>query len=46
MFSVLMYNLWILIDIMICLMLYGEKYGKHVITSKLFAIIFYKTGEG
>jgi len=46
MFSVLMYNLWILIDIMICLMLYGEKYGKHVITSKLFATIFYKTGEG
>ncbi len=46
MFSVLMYNLWILIDIMICLMLYGEKYSEHVITSKLFATIFYKTGEG
>ena len=43
-FSVLMYNLWILLDIMICIILFGIKPSYHVITSKLFATIFQKVG--
>ena len=36
MLSVLLYNLWILIDILICLSLFGVKTSKHIITSKYF----------
>lgn len=43
MFSVLMYNLWILLDIILCLVLFGQKQAEHVVTSKLFGTIFYKT---
>lgn len=45
-FSVLMYNLWILLDIMLCIILFGMKPSYHIITSKLFATIFYKLGGG
>jgi putative transposase len=38
-FSVLLYNLWIMIDILICLSLIGRKIDKHLITSKLFGTI-------
>jgi len=46
MFSVLMYNLWILLDIILCILILGRKQARHIITSKLFAIIFYKTENG
>lgn len=46
MFSVLMYNLWILLDIILCILVFGMKKAKHIITSKLFATIFYKSGDG
>ena len=46
MFSVLMYNLWILLDIILCIIIFGMKQTKHTITSKLFATIFYKSGDG
>lgn len=39
-FSVLLYNLWILLDVLICLSLIGKKIEKHLITSKLFGTIF------
>jgi putative transposase len=35
-FSALMYNLWLLADILICLALLGYFNGKHIITSKYF----------
>ena len=35
-FSALMYNLWLLADILICLALLGIFNGKHIITSKYF----------
>jgi len=35
-FSALMYNLWLLADILICLALLGVFNGKHIITSKYF----------
>ncbi len=35
-FSALMYNLWLLADILICLALNGFFNGKHIITSKYF----------
>lgn len=40
-FSVLLYNLWILLDIFLCLILFGRKTEDHIITSKLFGTIFY-----
>ncbi len=46
MFSVLMYNLWILLDIILCIIIFGMKQTKHIITSKLFATIFWVTGDG
>lgn len=45
-FSTLLYNLWILLDILLCLVLHGEKFDEHVITSKLFSDIFYEAGVG
>jgi putative transposase len=38
-FSVLLYNLWIMIDILICISLMGRKIKEHLITSKLFGTI-------
>jgi len=44
--SVLLYNLWILLDILLCLILFGRKEDEHVITSKLFGTIFYNIEGG
>jgi putative transposase len=41
MFSVLLYNLWILADILIWLHLYGVVKMDHLVTSKLFGTILY-----
>ena len=41
MFSVLLYNLWILADILIWLALYGIIEQDHLVTSKLFGTILY-----
>lgn len=46
MFSVLMYNLWILLDIILCILIFRMKQARHIITSKLFATIFWITGDG
>jgi putative transposase len=44
--SVLLYNLWILLDILLCLMVLGVKTENHIITSKLFGTIFYIIRDG
>lgn len=44
--SVLLYNLWILLDVLLYLTLYGEIGEDHIVTSKLFGTIFYKAGVG
>ena len=44
--SVLLYNLWILLDILLCLLLFGSKAEDHIITSKLFGTIFYTIKDG
>ena len=41
MFSVLLYNLWILADILIWLALFGVVKENHLVTSKLFGTILY-----
>ena len=41
MFSVLLYNLWILADILIWLALFGHVGEDHLVTSKLFGTILY-----
>jgi len=41
MFSVLLYNLWILADVLIWLALFGEVKEDHLVTSKLFGTILY-----
>ena len=41
MFSVLLYNLWILADILIWLALFGVVKEGHLVTSKLFGMILY-----
>ncbi len=41
MFSVLLYNLWILTDILIWLALFDQVGDKHLVTSKLFGTILY-----
>ncbi|MCK4365096.1 MAG: transposase [Thermoplasmatales archaeon] len=41
MFSVLLYNLWILADILIWLALFGQVGDDHLVTSKLFGTILY-----
>ena len=46
MFSAIMYNLWILVDIILALFLFGSKQTKRVITSKLFETIFCEAGGG
>ena len=40
-FSVLMYNLWILADILVCLKLYGRVGDFHLVTSKQFRLVFF-----
>lgn len=40
-YSVLLYNIWIMIDILLAEELLGEKPEDHMITSKLFGTIFY-----
>lgn len=45
-FSALLYNLWILIDILICLALIGHFNGNHLITSKYFATILLSVDPG
>lgn len=45
-FSALLYNLWILIDILICLELIGHFNGNHLITSKYFGNILLSVDPG
>jgi len=45
-FSALLYNLWILIDILICLVLIGYFNGNHLITSKYFGNILLSVDPG
>ena len=40
-FSVCLYNLWVLVNICISLILYGRIKDKPIITSKLFTIVLY-----
>jgi len=46
MFSVLLYNLWILADILIWLSLFGFVKEDHLVTSKLFGTILYTIDPG
>jgi len=46
MFSVLLYNLWILADILIWLALFGVVKEDHLVTSKLFGTILYTIDPG
>ena len=46
MFSVLLYNLWILADILIWLALFGVVKEDHLVTSKLFGTILYTVDPG
>ena len=46
MFSVLLYNLWILADILIWLALFGVVREDHLVTSKLFGTILYTIDPG
>jgi hypothetical protein len=46
MFSVLLYNLWILADILIWLALYGVVKENHLITSKYFGTVLYTIDPG
>jgi len=46
MFSVLLYNLWILADILIWLALYGTVKEDHLLTSKYFGTVLYTIDPG
>jgi putative transposase len=46
MFSVLLYNLWILADILIWLAMFGEIKEDHLITSKYFGTVLYTIDPG
>lgn len=46
MFSVLLYNLWILADILLCLALFGFIKDDHQVTSKYFGTILYTIDPG
>jgi len=46
MFSVLLYNLWILADIMVWLALFGDAKENHLITSKYFGTVLYTIDPG
>ncbi len=41
-FSVCLYNLWVLVNICVSLMIYGRLLEKPLITAKLFAVILYR----
>ena len=41
-FSMCLYNLWVLVNICVCMAIYGRLCNKPVITSKLFAVVLYK----
>jgi len=41
-FSVCLYNLWVLVNICVSLSLYGRLSEKPIITAKLFAVVLYK----
>jgi len=45
-FSALMYNLWLLVDILICLTILGFFNGKHIITSKYFGNMLLSIDSG
>ncbi len=45
-FSVLLYNLWLLADILIWLALFGYVKEEHLITSKYFGTVLYTTDPG
>jgi len=45
-FSVLLYNLWLLVDVLIWLALFGEVKQDHLITSKYFGTILYTIDPG
>ncbi|MCD6571762.1 MAG: transposase [Thermoplasmata archaeon] len=45
-FSALLYNLWILVDILICLAIFGFKTSRHVLTSKYFGTILLTIDPG
>jgi len=46
MFSVLLYNLWLLADILVCLAVLGIFNGDHIITSKYFCSILVSVDPG
>lgn len=46
MFSVLLYNLWLLTDILVCLAVIGAFNGNHLITSKYFCSILVSVDPG
>ncbi len=46
MFSVLLYNLWILADILVWFSLFGKVEDYHLVTSKLFGTILYTIDPG
>jgi len=45
MFSILLYNLWILADVLLWLALFGKVEEDHLITSKLFGTMLYTVDE-
>lgn len=45
-FSVCLYNLWVLVNIVVSLALYGRLLDKPLITAKLFSIILYQVQVG
>ena len=46
MFSVLLYKLWILADILLCLALFGFVKEYHLLTSKYFGTVLYTIDPG
>jgi len=45
-FSVLFYNLWLLADILIWMLIFGEVGQDHLVTSKYFGTILYNIDPG
>ncbi len=45
-FSTCLYNLWVLVNIVVSLTLYGRVKDKPIVTAKLFAVILYQVREG
>ena len=44
-FSTCLYNLWVLVNIVVSLTVYGRVKDKPIITAKLFAILLYRVKE-